>query len=155
MEILRLTHLGICVADLEVSLRFYRDVLGFVETGRFRGQGDPTATVLELPQDVDLEAVYLERDGWRIELLYYRVPGALGSGDPAAMNARGLTHLSFRVDDLDAVLEQVVEYGGRVLAHTRTGTGPAAVLFVTDPDGTRVELIEAPGDPNAIPGSDG
>jgi hypothetical protein len=24
--------------------------------------------------------------------------------------------------------------------------------FVTDPDGTRVELVEAPGDPAALPG---
>ena len=56
--------------------------------------GSGPSFALALPGGMkDLEAVYLERDGWRIELLYYRVPGALGSGDPAAMNARGLTHL--------------------------------------------------------------
>ena len=153
MSVQRLTHLGLCVSDLERSLAFYEQVLGFKEVGRFSGDGEPSASLVEL-QDLKLRAVYLERDGWRLELLYYPTPGHIGSGERRPMNLLGLTHLSFRVADLDAVLAGVEARGGRVLRHTclDSGSGIRAIMAL-DPDGTRLELIEGPGDPNAIPGS--
>jgi catechol 2,3-dioxygenase-like lactoylglutathione lyase family enzyme len=150
----RLTHLGICVSNLERALVFYRDGLGFRELGNLDVEGSEAATLLELP-GVELRAVYLERDGVRIELLHYPAPGHVGGSEPRAMNALGLTHLSFRVQDLDATLATLERTGGRVLEHTRTDNPrfSAAAVFVSDPDGTRIELVQAPGDPAALPGS--
>jgi glyoxylase I family protein len=149
----RLSHLGICVADLERSLRFYCEGLGFREVSALDLSGEPSATLLGLP-GVSLQARYLERDGARIELLHYPAPGALGDGRPRPMNARGLTHLSFRVEGLDAVLARLVELGGAALAGTRIGNARVGMhaAFVQDPDGTRIELVEAPGDPGRLPG---
>lgn len=149
----RLSHLGICVADLERSLRFYREGLGFREVSALDLSGEPSATLLGLP-GVSLRARYLERDGARIELLHYPAPGALGDGRPRPMNARGLTHLSFRVEGLDAVVARLVELGGGALAGTRIGNPRVGMqaVFVQDPDGTRIELFEAPGDPARLPG---
>jgi catechol 2,3-dioxygenase-like lactoylglutathione lyase family enzyme len=149
----RLSHLGICVADLERSLRFYREGLGFREVSSLDLGGEPSATLLELP-GVSLRARYLERDGARIELLHYPAPGAQGDGRPRAMNARGLTHLSFRVEGLDAVVIRLAELGGVALAGTRIANPRAGVqaMFVLDPDGTRIELVESPGDPARLPG---
>ena len=69
------------------------------------------------------------------------------------MNQLGLTHLTFRVDDLDATCAQIEGAGGRLLASTRLEL-PAStrVIIALDPDGVRLELIEKPGDPNALPG---
>ncbi len=153
MSVQRLTHLGLCVSHLERSLAFYEEVLGFQEVGRFSGDGEPSASLVEL-RDLQLRAIYLERDGWRLELLHFPSPGSIGTGERRPMNLLGLTHLSFRVADLDAVLAAVESHGGQVLKHTclDSGTGVRAI-FALDPDGTRLELIEGPGDPNAIPGS--
>ena len=150
----RLSHLGICVSNLEQALVFYRDGLGFRELGGLDVQGSEAATLLELP-GVELRAVYLERDGVRIELLHYATPGHVGDAQPRGMNTLGLTHLSFRVQDLDATLAALELTGGRVLKHTRTENPrfSAAAVFVSDPDGTRIELVQAPGDPAALPGS--
>ena len=68
MPIQRFSHVGICVSDLDRSLAFYRDALGFHEVGRLDVTGDAPETLLGL-RDVDLEAVFLERDGVRIELI--------------------------------------------------------------------------------------
>jgi catechol 2,3-dioxygenase-like lactoylglutathione lyase family enzyme len=70
------------------------------------------------------------------------------------MNARGLTHLSLRVDDLHATLPALRALGGRVLDETRIEIPElgAAAVFVADPDGTLIELVQAPGDPEAPPG---
>jgi catechol 2,3-dioxygenase-like lactoylglutathione lyase family enzyme len=140
----RLGHLGICVSDLERSLRFYAEGLGFREVGALDLAGEPSATLLGLP-DVSLRARYLERDGARIELLHYPRPGATGTGEARPMNALGLTHLSFRVVDLEAAVRRLVALGGRALAHTRVANPALGMqaVFVTDPDGTRIELVQA------------
>ena len=77
--ILRYSHVGLCVRDLERSLRFYRDGLGFREVSRLEIAGAPTAELLELP-DVRLEARFLERDGLRLELLRYATPAPTAGG---------------------------------------------------------------------------
>lgn len=153
MSVQYLSHVGLCVSDLDASRRFYCDRLGFRPVHALEVSGEEADRLLEL-SDVDLQAVYLERDGVRIELLHYREPGHRGEGIVRPMNALGLTHLSFRVDDLDATVRALRAAGVRVLEQTRIDAehGVAAV-FVTDPDGTRVELVQSPGDPTALPGA--
>jgi catechol 2,3-dioxygenase-like lactoylglutathione lyase family enzyme len=153
MAILRMTHIGICVSDLERSLRFYRDLLGFRHRSELHIQGPPADTLLRL-RDLDLQAVYLERDGTRIELLRYVSPGAVGDGSPRAMNARGLTHLSLRVDSVVDTLAALRAAGTTVLDDTliEIPAFGAAAVFVCDPDGTLIELVQSPGDLDAPPG---
>jgi catechol 2,3-dioxygenase-like lactoylglutathione lyase family enzyme len=64
------------------------------------------------------------------------------------MNQLGLTHLSLRVDDLDAFLRELAEAEVDVLEPTRIDVAPAKVkaVFITDPDGTLIELVQQPGD---------
>jgi catechol 2,3-dioxygenase-like lactoylglutathione lyase family enzyme len=140
----RVTHLGICVSDLAASLAFYRDALGFTYASELEAKGDAPAKLLRLP-DVSLRAVYLRRDGFVIELLHYASPGHVGDGRPRAMNALGFTHLSLRVPDLAAALARLEELGANVLRDTRIALpdGSAKAAFVTDPDGTLVELVES------------
>ena len=64
------------------------------------------------------------------------------------MNQLGLTHLSLRVADLDAVARVVESLGGTVVAGTRTTFDTSDALdfvYCTDPDGTRIELMHLPG----------
>jgi len=154
MSLLRLTHIGICVSDWERSLGFYRDVLGFRYLSELQLAGEPSSTLLQLP-DVELRAIYLERDGMRIELLHYPVPGHRGDGTPRPLNQLGLTHLSLRVADLAGLLESLRTAGVHILERTRIDipTFEAGAAFVTDPDGTLIELVQAPGDPSVPPGA--
>jgi catechol 2,3-dioxygenase-like lactoylglutathione lyase family enzyme len=153
VAVLRASHVGVCVADLGRALRFWRDGLGFRELSRLEVEGSAADTLLELP-GTRLSAVYLERDGTCIELLHYARPGHTGGGAPRPMNALGLSHVSLRVDDLDSTAAALAAAGGRVLEHTRTWNAAlgAGAIFVLDPDGTRVELVCAPGDPAKRPG---
>jgi catechol 2,3-dioxygenase-like lactoylglutathione lyase family enzyme len=150
----RLTHVGIAVSDVERSLRFYRDLLGFRFEHDLQVEGEPSDTLLRL-HGVKLHALYLERDGVRIELLRFASPPP---PPPRArvMHEPGLTHLSFRVADLDATLAALRAAGERVLDETiiRIPEFQAAACFITDPDGQLIELVQAPGDPSAPPRSD-
>lgn len=149
----RLTHVGIGVTDIERSLRYYRDLLGFAEEHTLDVEGEPTDTLLRL-RGTKLHAVYLTRDGVRIELLQFESPKVPPRRE-RVMNEPGLTHLSFRVADLQAVLATLRDAGERVLDDTVLDFPEfqAAAAFVADPDGQLIELVQAPGDPAAPPRS--
>lgn len=138
----RLTHVGLCVRDIERSTEFYCAALGFVKVRQMYVDDDATARLLDVDNLV-LELVYLERDGFRLELLGYARPGTIGATGPRAMNALGFTHLSFRVDDVDALAGTIVAHGGQLLAgRTVIFSGKSRGLMLTDPDGNLLELIE-------------
>lgn len=145
MSVERFSHVGLCVANLARSQRFYVDGLGFRVASRLEVSGAPSDTLLEL-EGAQLEAVYLVRDGFCLELLHYREPGAVGDAARRPMNALGLTHLSLRVGDVDAVARSLAAFGARVLDATRVENPElgATAIFVLDPDGTRIELVQAP-----------
>jgi lactoylglutathione lyase len=153
LPIQRLSHVGICVADLERSLRFYRDLLGFTAEHDLEVAGEPTDTLLRM-QDTRLQAVYLTRDGVRIELLHFASPPA-PPRRARVMNEPGLTHLSFRVADLQAAVRELRAAGERVLDETVLDfpAFESAACFVVDPDGQLIELVQAPGDPSKPPRS--
>ncbi len=148
MSVKRLSHHGLCVSDLERAIAFYRDGLGFAEVSRLHFEDAGTQRLLGLP-GAQLDAVYLRRDGTTLELLHFPRPGTQLVAGPRPINQVGLTHLSFVVSDLDALLAKLRALGATVLEATRLdskGKGSNAI-FVTDPDGTRIELVEGDFDP--------
>jgi glyoxylase I family protein len=142
-----MSHIGICVSDWRRSLHFYHDLLGFRYVRELEVSGEAASQLLEL-DDVVMRAVYLEREGVRIELLHYEQPPVCAEHAPRPMNQLGLTHLSLRVDDLAALLTDLAEAEVEILTQTRIEIPEAqvAAVFVLDPDGTRIELVQQPGD---------
>lgn len=138
------SHFGICVSDLERSLRFYCDGLGFEPT-QLHEVGAEFGRLMEIV-GVAVRSQFLRRDALSVELLYYDAPGHVGEPVRRPVNQLGLTHLNFRVDDVDAVASRLQELGGTVLEHTRTTFGPDMdFVYCTDPDGTRIELMKLSG----------
>jgi lactoylglutathione lyase len=81
----------------------------------------------------------------KLELLGWRHPKAEGK----ALTTRrqiGFTHLSVHVDDLAAVEARLVALGATPIEYTRTHFpmpgGAMDMLFLADPDGVRVELVQ-------------
>lgn len=151
MAILRFGHLGICVTSLATSIPFYRDLLGFRPLTSVEVGGPDADRLLGL-RGVDQTSAFLERDGVRLALFEFRSPAPVGDRKPRAMNQLGMAAIMLRVDDLDATLAKVRDFeaaGVRVLEQTRTDYPEysSRLVFLTDPDGTLVELVEIPGDP--------
>ncbi|OWY61637.1 hypothetical protein B7486_62725, partial [cyanobacterium TDX16] len=130
------SHYGVCVSDMEASTRFYVEALGFTEAEDFT-VGNEFAALMGL-DEVTLASQFLEKDGVRLELLSFAVPGSVGEAEMRPINKLGLTHLSFRVQDVDAVAALVAEHGGTVHDETRTTMGALDFVYCSDPNGTRV-----------------
>jgi catechol 2,3-dioxygenase-like lactoylglutathione lyase family enzyme len=130
------------VSDLGRSLRFYCEGLGFEQAEGY--ELDDTMLpglerALEVVGPVRLRSQMITHGGLKIELLHFVSPGPTGT--PAVRrNELGFTHVSFVVDDLEGVAARLVALGGTTLDGTRAVLG-YDVMFVADPDGTRVELM--------------
>lgn len=130
-------HVGHCVTDLAVSRRFYEEVLGFVHQRDLRVPDGPASRLLRVPEPVGMTAVYLERDGFTLELLRFDREGNAPRRE-RSFTEPGLTHLSFSVDDIAATCALVADLGGEVLEDTDMG---GLAVMVRDPDGQLIELL--------------
>jgi len=136
------SHTGLCVSDLDRSLRFYCDGLGFEKANTYH----LTRQIAEVDPPVDVTAQFIQLGALEIELLHYASPGVIG--EPSRRrNQLGLTHLSFVVDDVEARALELEAAGGTILPETRNDTtnpDTERILFVADPDGTLIELMSIP-----------
>ena len=140
------SHRGVCVGDIDRSLHFYCNALGFAVAENHELEGAWLATVMELP-DVSLRAQMIRNDqGITLELLHYNRPAPFGPRERRPNNQYGLTHLAYYVKDADAVAAKVWEFGGRVYERTRGEykENKVVMMYCTDPDGTRIELMQSP-----------
>ena len=131
-------HVGLCVTDLARARSFYENVFGFAFRNDLKVADGPTSTLLEVPEPVNLTALYLTLGAFVLELLHFDREGNAPERR-RAFTEPGLTHLSFNVDDLAATCSLVEQHGGGVLRQTEF-TGVSVV--VRDPDGQLLELIQ-------------
>jgi catechol 2,3-dioxygenase-like lactoylglutathione lyase family enzyme len=130
-----LDHAGLTCADLERALGFYDGLLGIALLER----GDGVGRAAGIP-GARLKFAYLDAgEGRRLELLEYTRPR--GSGTARAVSEPGATHLALLVDDLDATLARLRQAGIAPLTQPLTADG-RRLVYVPDPDGRIVELIE-------------
>jgi len=120
-----LNHVSFPVRDLERSLRFYRDVLGLAPIPR---------------PDLPFPGAWLGGNGIQVHLIVPPEGAPLGS-PPPSLNPLG-GHVAFGVDSYDAVVEALHAAGVETLeAGSQVGQ-----LWIRDPDGHLIELIEARAD---------
>ncbi|MFE1881807.1 VOC family protein [Streptomyces diastatochromogenes] len=124
---LRTGHTGLNVTDLDRSLAFYRDVLGF--------------TLLAEGKEGDRRYAFLGDGGeGPVLTLWQQAQGAYDGG------LAGLHHLAFTADSIERVREYETALRGAgvdfahegVVAH-REGAASGGIFF-HDPDGTRLEI---------------
>src|SRR3954462_8051216 len=131
------SHIGLCVRNLERSLLFYCDGLGF-ERAESYPIDDSFAAVLEVGGVIALTSPVIRRGDAPIELLGWELPEPAGTPSTSRQQL-GFTHLSFYVDDVQSTAERLVRLGGEMLPNTGL-TLPAAndLVFVGYPAGSRV-----------------
>jgi catechol 2,3-dioxygenase-like lactoylglutathione lyase family enzyme len=132
-------HYGITVSDLDRTATFYRNVLGLDVLAEFSVGGEAFATGVDVP-GASAEFVHLDAGDARIELVSYD-PEAEPRTD-RGLNKPGATHVGLAVEDLDAVYEALPD-GVDTLSEPKTTESGTRILFVRDPEGNLVELLEA------------
>ncbi|GER06113.1 lactoylglutathione lyase [Iodidimonas muriae] len=122
-------HTMVRVTDLDASLDFYCAKLGLVEVKRVdHEKGRFTLVFLAAPGNVD-EAK--ERHAPLLELTYNWDPDSYEGG-------RNFGHLAYRVDDIYATCQRLMDSGVTINRPPRDGH----MAFVRSPDGISIELLQ-------------
>ena len=149
--LLGVDHINLVVSDLDRSVQFYTEILGFREVGRARLEGVWIENVVGL-KGVQADVVYLEADagGTRLELLNYESPPGEGFAANSIANTIGLRHVALRVKDIRTVVKRMKETGVTMLAEPVVvpesamprDSGRKTLCYFLDPDGILLELAE-------------
>jgi len=125
----KIDHIGIAVSNLDEAVKLYKDVLGLELHGTevvpeqkvkvaFLPVGDTEVELLESTSDDGPIAKFIEAKG------------------------QGIQHIAFRVDDIEAALEEMKAKGMRLIDEKpRYGAGGAKIAFL-HPKSTGGVLIE-------------
>jgi lactoylglutathione lyase len=139
-------HIGIQVADVGRSAEFYERTLGFEPVDRWTMTQDYVQKVVGYYPDVTLEIALLAIPETEVflEILEYR--GVEKTPIDAANANPGTAHFCVFVDGLEALYERLLGEGVEFVSALQTPTvGPnkgGRLVYMIDPDGVRVELVE-------------
>jgi catechol 2,3-dioxygenase-like lactoylglutathione lyase family enzyme len=142
MTIQRMDHVGIVVDDLAAAKAFFVE-LGLELQGEGSVEGDWVDRVVGL-EGVRAEIAMVETpDGHaRLELVKFHAPSGPGGDRYAPANAPGLRHLTFAVDDLDAVVAGLRARGAELVGEVESYEDVYRLCYVRGPEGIIVELAE-------------
>jgi catechol 2,3-dioxygenase-like lactoylglutathione lyase family enzyme len=143
-RILGTNHTSFTVSNLERSIGFLRDCLGFEVISKAPRDPALVARITGV-QGADMMIAFLKAPGHTLELIEYRAPASKG-----AVKARpcdtGFAHIAFNVDDATAAVAAVERYGVKPISPPVTiDQGPnqgRKVVYLRDWDGITIELIE-------------
>lgn len=125
---LKYLHTMVRVTDLDASMDFYCNKLGLEEVRRYDyPEGRFTLVMLAAPGDEDAQ----------VELTYNYDPEDLDGG-------RNFGHLAYRVDDIYALCQKLMDEGVTISRPPRDGR----MAFVRSPDNISIELLQ---DGDALP----
>ena len=141
MKVSNIRHTGIVVKDLDASLWFYRDLLGFEVSRKMVESGEYLDTVLGLDNATVTTVKMACNDNQMIELLDFE--GSSENEQARTIDNIGLTHVAFTVDDIDGLYQRLIKQDIHFISKpTVSSEGYAKVAFCKAPEGTFIELVE-------------
>ena len=134
-EVIKALHTGISVRDMDEALAWYENVLGFKPVYD-QGYVPPLGAHL----------YFIEHPtGYQIELFKYDDPQPQEDyrwTPNTDLQHCGTKHLAVAVDDVEPFKDKIAKFGGKIAHEVQMGDDH--VLFINDPSGTIVELIQQP-----------
>lgn len=132
-NVVKVLHVGISVSDMERSLKWYKDVLGFDQLLKD-----------DYVPPLGARICFIRGcGGFEIELFQYDAPKPIPEDrlkPNSDLQTIGTKHAAFEVDNMPALKEHFVACGVDI-AHEVTMDGES-VMFVRDPDGCLLEFIQ-------------
>lgn len=138
-------HVGFITSDIETSITFWRDVMGFDPQPVGERRQEWISKFIGVP-GAQVRLVHLFGHGAHIEFIEFFEPTA----EPvtAAANQPTVAHVCLRVDDVDDWRARILDGGGSLQGETVAITEGMAQglrgLYMKDPHGILIELVESP-----------
>ena len=145
-RVLATNHTSFTVSDLDRSIAFFSEVLGFEMVNRALRDPKLISSITGVP-GADIEVAYIQGPGHRLELIQYHGPSERSQVDSRPCDS-GFAHIAYDVDDVDAAVAASAPYQvlpiGEVTVIDKGPNAGRKVVYLRDPDGVTIEYIEAP-----------
>ena len=153
-QITGLSHVGIQVSDIARSLDFYTNTLGFELMARWE-TAEPYVQELVGYPGVTLQVGVLRVPGSTVVLEVLEYQGVERHSVDTRTANPGTAHFCVYVDDLEALHLCLEKKGVEFVSPVKTPTaGPnkgGRAVYVKDPDGIRIELLQSTRNLAGIP----
>jgi catechol 2,3-dioxygenase-like lactoylglutathione lyase family enzyme len=145
MTVQRMDHVGVVVDDLAAAIEFFVD-LGLETHGETSVEGRWVDRIVGL-EGVKADIAMMQTpDGHsRLELVKFHSPSHLGDNGQAPANAPGIRHLTFAVDDLDALVGRLQARGAELVGELEQYEDIFRLCYLRGPAGIIIELAERLG----------
>jgi catechol 2,3-dioxygenase-like lactoylglutathione lyase family enzyme len=138
-------HTGVIVTDLDRATGFFRDLLGFEVLSRAPRDPALIGRLTRLPKP-EIEIVYLQGPGHRVELIRYATDGIRRFELPNVYDD-GSAHIALDVDDVPAAAAAAKAHGLKPVGEIITiDAGPnrgRKAVYLKSAYGLLIEFIEA------------
>lgn len=146
-RVLATNHTSFTVSDLDRTVGYFTDALGFELISRAPRDSAVISRITGVA-GADIEVAYVQGPGHRLELIQYRAPEDRGRVRSLPCDT-GFAHVAFDVDDIDAAIAASAPHGVLPIGDpVPIDQGPnkgGRVVYMRDPDDVTVEFIEKPG----------
>jgi catechol 2,3-dioxygenase-like lactoylglutathione lyase family enzyme len=145
MTVQRMDHVGVVVDDLAAAIEFFVE-LGLEPHGETSVEGRWVDRIVGL-EGVQADIAMMQTpDGHsRLELVKFHSPSHQGDNGHAPANAPGIRHLTFAVDDLDAVVARLQARGAELVGELEQYEDIFRLCYLRGPAGIIIELAERLG----------
>ena len=143
-RVLATNHTSFTVSDLDRSIAFFTEVLGFEIVNRAHRDPNLISSITGI-SGADIEVAYIQGPGHRLELIQYPGPSDRRQVESRPCDS-GFAHVAYDVDDVDAAViasayHQVLPIGEVTIIDKGPNAG-RKVVYLRDRDGVTIEYIE-------------
>ena len=133
----KIDHIAVAVPDLQASINFYRDVLGFEIEREMETKGEYSGMLSAVMKSKDVFVVLLQGKQPDSQISRF-----------VEQHGPGVQHIAFEVDDLDAVYETLSARGQEFVTGIINGPGLRQLFAKRDPvSGVMLEYVQRTGNP--------
>lgn len=125
--VMKVKYTNIAVDNLNESIKFYTEVLGFEESHRFN-------------PEKGMNIVFLKGDG---ESMIELTEG-IENLDPKMKGQKGLFMIGLEVSDMDRTARELQDKGIKFIRGPIDTPHGTKIAFLEDPQGVQIELIQPP-----------
>ncbi len=142
-KVLSTNHTSFTVSDLDRSVAFFAEGLGFEVTSK--APRDP-AIIQQVTgvEGADIMVAYVRGPGHSLELIEYLAPDDRRHVESQPCDT-GFAHIAFDVDDVDAAVATAARYGvvpvGKVASVDKGPNAGKKAVYLRDPDGITIEFV--------------
>lgn len=145
-----IVHVGLTVANIDISIDFYEKVLGLSFQGRIGMEGMETDLLFK-KKNCKVQVAYLNGSDVvsspSIELIQFTSEDCIKSSSD--LSKTSISEVCFRVDDIEKVYRDLSEKGVEFFSEpqffdfSEQGFGKSKAVYFKDPDGIILELIQS------------